>query len=374
MRRLLIIFTFVIFILILGSFFWSLYLTKNPAPLRPSGSVTVGVIFNGSKEDGGWNEAQYRGFEAIKEELEINIIYMENVAPDEASIMPVLQKLIHEDYASIIFACSYDYGPPILKIAADYPDVKFFYMGGWKTAPNVATCFGRMYQERYLTGIVAGLQTSTNQIGYVASYPIPEIYRGINAFTLGVRSVNPQATVHVRWSGTWNDGNIETATTNALLDAYPIDVLTQHQNTIFPLKVAQKRHVYAIGYNADRSAEFPDVFLTAAIWEWGPFFKERIRECMEGRFQAKAYFESVGTVFGLAPLTSLVNPAAVWRVQEEKQRMRHTNWDVFYGPLYDQNGRLRVQKGENISDEELIKTLDWFVQGVEVSGPIPAPP
>jgi basic membrane protein A len=351
---------------------WSLYLTRNPIPKTTSQFVTVGVIFNGSKYDGGWNEAQYRGFESIKDDVNVRFVYVENVQPDEAEIVPVMRELIQRNHATIIFGPSYDYGPAILKVAKEYPQVKFFYMGNWKTADNVATCFGRIYQQRYLTGIVAGLQTKTNHIGYVASYPLPEIYRGINAFALGVRSVNPQAVIHVKWSGTWNDGDVETAATTAMLDVYPIDVMTHHQNTVYPLQVAQRRHVYAIGYNIDRSQEFPDIFLTAPVWNWGAFFKERINECLEGRFQAKAYFESIGHVSAIAPLSPLVRPDARAKVAEAEKRLSTTNWDVFYGPIYDQQGNLRVREGENISDAELVQHFDWFVQGVEEMGPRPA--
>ena len=368
MRSIVIKFALILVMLIAISYFGSIEVMKEPFPERSAEMPVVAVMFNGSKEDGGWNEAQYRGFESIQEDLKIRMIYREYVNDRNDDAVDVVDHLVNQEKAQIIFATSYDYGPAIQKAAKLHPDVKFFHLAGAATGPNLDTYFGRMYQARYLTGIVAGKQTQTNQIGFVAAFPIPEVIRGINAFTLGVRSVNPQAVVHVKWSGTWNDSSLETAAANALLDAYPIDVLTQHQNTTFPLQAAQQRGVKVIGYNMDHQADFPDVFLTAPVWQWGPFYRERLQECFEGRFKEMAYFEGYQKyVFGIAPLSPIVDETTKQLVEQAERRILSGRWDVFYGPVYDQQGRLRIQQGENISDQELIESFDWFVEGVEGS-------
>ena len=367
MKNLFIKFSVILLLLTAGSYLFSTQLIQEYYPHQSHKPVRVGVVFNGSKMDGGWNEAQYRGFEAVRKEMNLDIIYQEYVPEKEECAIQVMDDLVNKDHAEIVFATSYDYGPALLEVAKNHPDVKFFHVSGNHTAPNLACYFGRIYQARYLTGIIAGLQTETGHIGYVAAFPIPEVIRGINAFTLGVRSVNPNAIVHVRWSETWNDSGRELATTSSLLATYPIDVLAQHQNTTYPIQAAQTRGgVQVIGYNMDRSADFPDVFLTAPVWSWGNFFKERLQECFEGRFRGKAYFDGYEKgSFDIAELSSLVKPGTAEQVQAVRDKLRNGTWDVFYGPVYDQTGRLRIKPGENISDRELLETFDWFVMGVE---------
>ncbi len=366
MRSLMLKFAGILLVLILVSYFGSVQLTKETMPEQSEKPVVVAVLFNGDKLDGGWNEAQYKGFEGLAEEMNIRLIYREHVQDKGLDAAAVIDELVDKEKAEIVFAESYDYGPALQQAAAKHPNVKFFHAAGDKTAPNLDTYFGRIYQARYLTGIVAGLQTKSNHIGFVAAFPIPEVIRGINAFTLGVRSVNPAAVVHVRWSGTWNDKDKEMKTTTDLLDAYPIDVLAQHQNTVYPMLVAQPRGVQVIGYNIDHSQDFPDVFLTAPVWSWGPFYRERLRECFEGRFKEQAFFEGYQKeIFDIAPLSPNVREGTAAKVEEAKQRICSGKWDVFYGPVYDQQGNLRIREGENISDQELLRTFDWFVEGVD---------
>ena len=368
MKGLFLKFAAILLVLLGTAYFWSLQLTRNPFPTKPEKPIVTAVLFNGNKQDGGWNEAHYQGFEEVRKNMKVKIIYREYLSDMDDSALDAIDELVHKEKAEIIFATSFNYGPALLKAAQKYPNVKFFHAAGDKTADNMAVYFGRMYQARYLTGIAAGMKTQTNHIGYVAAFPIPEVIRGINAFTLGVRSVNPQAVVHVQWSGTWNDSGKETLTTERLLDAWPIDVLAQHQNTTYPMQAAQKRGVFVIGYNMDRREEFPDVFLTAPVWNWGAFYRARLQECFEGRFKGKAYFDGYGKdVFYAAPLSKLAAPGTEAAVAVARAKLASGTWDVFYGPIYDQAGQLRIPPGENISDKELLESFDWFVDGVEGS-------
>ena len=365
-------FAAILLLVLAATYFWSLQLTRNPFPQRPEKAVVTAVLFNGDKEDGGWNEAHYQGFEEVRRSMKVKMIYREHVPDMDDSALAVIDELVQKDKAEIVFATSFNYGPALLQAARKYPNVKFFHSAGDKTADNLAVYFGRMYQARYLTGIAAGKKTQTGHIGYVAAFPIPEVIRGINAFTLGVRSVNPQAVVHVQWSGTWNDSSKEMQTANRLMDSWPIDVLAQHQNTTYPMQAAQQRGVFVIGYNLDRRAEFSDVFLTAPIWNWGAFYRARLQECFEGRFRGRAYFDGYGKdVFDIAPLSRLAAPGTEELIDAARERIQRGTWDVFYGPIYDQQGRLRIPAGENISDKELLESFDWFVEGVEGSSQMP---
>lgn len=360
--------TIIILVVMTALFIWVMYLNKRTIPVRHEKTV-VGAIFNSSVSDGGWNEVQYEGLVGLTKEMGIVFTYRENVTDDLDEFRQVVADLVDKDKAEIVFVTSYDYGPALLEVAQSYPQVKFFHVAGVDQANNVATYFGRMYQARYLTGIVAGLTTQTNQIGYVAAYPIPEVIRGINAFTLGVRSVCPEAEVHVVWSYCWNDEAREMAVTENLLSAWPIDVLAQHQNTVYPMRAAQQHGgVDVIGYNIDHQSDFPDIFLTAPVWNWESFYRQRLQSCFEGRFEGRHYFESMNEgLVDIAPLHAKVPPEANDKIQQVKDRLQTGTWDIFYGPIYDQEGNLRVRAGENLSDEYILRDFNWFVQGVEGS-------
>lgn len=327
--------------------------------------IKIGVVLVGPKLDGGWNEAHFNGFESASSEMSVEIIYSENVSDVDNSIVAAVDDLA-EQGAQIIYATSYGYGDCLGECADKHKQIKFFHAAGVVSGDNIATYFGRIYQARYLSGIVAGMQTKTNEIGFVAAYPIPEVVRGINAFTLGVRSVNPKATVHVKWTYDWKDYDKAADTAGLILDQYPVDILALHHNTTAVIDVAKEHGIYAIGYNLDRLADYPDIFLTASVWDWGSFYKESITASLEGRFEGKAYLGSIADhLVDISPLNPVVSARTAEIMEREKQRMLSDTWDVFYGPIKDQKGNLRVAAGENMSDNELFFTFDWFVEGVE---------
>ncbi len=292
----------------------------------------VGFILNGSCSDKSWSQSHYEGMEKSAQDLNLEILYRENVLEDENS-MTVMEELIEEG-CEIIICSSFGYGEWELKVARAHPEVYFFHASGVEESENLATYFGRIYQMRYLSGIVAGLQTKTNKIGYVAAIPIPEVNRGINAFTLGVRSVNPEATVYVEWTNSWVGEEESEAATLSLLEQQDIDVMTIHVDTSRPLEIAEEKGIWSIGYNMDNSAEYPNTFLTAPVWEWSKFYKPCILECLQGKFKSKHYWEGVETgIVALAPLTEHVVPEAAEMVEKESERLQSGTYDVFYGPI-----------------------------------------
>ena len=190
---------------------------------------------------------------------------------------------------------------PTINVAKKYPNVIFMHCSGFKTAPNVGTYFGRIYQARYLSGIVAGKSTQSNVIGYVAAHPIPEVVRGINAFTLGVRSVNPDAKVKVIWTNTWYDPAKEKQAALSLLDA-GADVIAQHQDTPGPQQAAEERGKLSIGYNTDMSKMAPKAVLTSAIWNWGPYYVNIVDSVKKGTWKSEQYWGSMkDNIVTLAP-------------------------------------------------------------------------
>ena len=327
----------------------------------------VGMILNGSIEDHSWGTSHYEGLQKCVDELNLVVEYKENVPADETSLS-IMEELINKG-CEIIICNSFGFGEWIVQAAEKYPEVYFFHATGTEAGDNLSSYFGRMYQMRYLSGIVAGLQTETNQIGYVAAFPIDEVNRGINAFTLGVRKVNPDATVHVRFSNSWEGEEDARAATEYLLDTYKIDVLAMHVDTNVPLDIAEEKGLWAIGYNYDNGDVYKNSFLTAPVWQWEEFYAPRILECLQDKFYGKNYWEDSNTgILSLAPLTDNVKDGISDIVESEKQKIESGSWDVFFGPVKDQNGNVRVQEGESMTDDTMLNAFDWYVEGVVIDG------
>lgn len=325
----------------------------------------VGFLLIGSCNDNSYNQSHYEGMEKTAKALNLEVTYKENV-PTDSTCKKTMEALI-EAGCEIIICNSYDFGEWVLQVAEENPEVYFFHATGVEQSKNLATYFARIYQIRYLSGIVAGLQTETNEIGYVAAMPISEVNRGINAFTLGVRSVNKDATVHVAWSGSWTEDASAEASANYLLDRYDIDVITMHTDSNKVLEVAEKRGVWSIGYNVDNSALYPKTFLTAPVWQWENYYEPHILRCLQGKFKGEHYWEGTSTgVVGMAELTKNVKEGTKEIVAREMQRLEEGTFDVFYGPVTDNEGKIRVDEGENLSDDAMLNRFDWYVEGVVV--------
>lgn len=221
---------------------------------------------------------------------------------------------------------------------------------------------------RYLSGIVAGLQTETNEIGYVAAFPIPEVNRGLNAFALGVRSVNPDAKVYATFCNTWIGDEETNECAGNLLEAFPqIDVVGMHTDSQCVLQLCEERGIWSVGYNEDNSAIYPNTFLTAPIWHWENFYAPRILECLQGKFKSIHYWEGVETgVLGLAPLTKNVKPGIEEEVEKMQEKLQSGTFDVFYGPIKDNEGNIRIEEGESMSDDAMLNSFDWYVEGVNI--------
>lgn len=328
-------------------------------------TTKVGLVLNGSATDKNWGQSHYEGLLKCEEILKLEVVVREEVVQDE-SCMPVMQDLIDEG-CEVIICNSYGFGEWELQLAKANPDVFFFHATGVESADNMATYFGRIYQMRYLCGIVAGLQTETGEIGYVAAFPITEVNRGINAFALGVRRVNPNANVYVKWSDSWTDDTLNAEATKQLLEEHNIDVLSMHTDSCMPLEIAEEEGVWSIGYNYDNSKSYPNTYLTAAVWEWDKFYEPYILACLQGKFVGKHYWQGVETgMVSMSPFTKNVKTGISEKVEEEKKRLQSGTFDVFYGPIEDNEGNLRVAEKESMSDDSMLNEFDWYVKGVVV--------
>jgi basic membrane protein A and related proteins len=326
------------------------------------GPFKVAYVYIGPPGDLGWTYEHDRGRQQVEEEFgdDVETAYIENVeeGPDAAR---VIRQYAQEGY-DMVFATSFGYMDPMFEVAEEFPDVLFEHCSGFRTRDNMATYFGRMYQPRYLSGLVAGSMTEANNIGYVAAFPIPEVIRGINAFTLGVREVNPDAVVRVVWTYTWYDPVIERDAAIALLDE-GVDIVTQHQDTTEPQKAAQERGALSIGYDSDMRTFVGDTVLTSPIWNWGSYYVDTIGKAMEGNWETHQYWGGMEDgVVQLADFSPKVPQDVRDRVAAATEAILDGD-DVFCGPVMAQDGSVLIAQGECMSDGDMLG-MEVFVEGV----------
>jgi len=326
--------------------------------------LNVAFMYVGPVGDAGWTYAHDQGREYLKENLDYVVAddYVENVA-EGAEAATVLTQLA-EKGNDVIFSTSFGFMDYTIDVAQKYPDKIFLHCSGYKTADNVGTYFGRMYQARFLTGLVAGSSTESNLIGYVAAFPIPEVIRGINAFTLGVKEANPDAEVKVVWTNTWYDPSKEKDAAKALLDS-GADVIAQHQDTPGPMQAAQEAGAYGVGYNTDMSKFAPEAVLTSAVWNWGPYYVDVVEAIKNGTWEPNQYWGSMADgIVDIAPYGPMVEEDTKELVKQWRDKIESGEWDVFYGPLKNQDGEVKVEEGQKMTDDEILN-MDWFVEDVK---------
>ena len=323
--------------------------------------IKAGFIYSAPVADGGFVQSHDKGRLYLEEQLGVQTVYKESV-PETQEVEKVARDMIDQG-CNVIFAVSFGYMDYIEKLSKEFPEVTFFHCSGYKTTENMANYFGRVEDARYITGMVAGLQTETNQIGYVAAMPIPEVIRGINAFTLGVKAVNPDAVVKVSWTNTWYDPAKEKEAGSALIDQ-GCDVLAQHQNAAGAQQAAEEKGVWSIGYHQDMSGIAPNANLVSAIWNWGPYYVEAVQSVIDGTFTPSAYWEGIDAgIVDISPLTANAKEGIAEIIEARRAEMKAGTFNTFQGPIKDQAGNERVAEGPVLSDEDQLSN-DWFVEGV----------
>jgi basic membrane protein A len=325
-------------------------------------ALKVGFMYVGPVGDYGWSYAHDQGRKFLEATLpDVKTTYVESV-PEGADAERVLTQLARSGH-KVIFATSYGYMDTVLKVAERFPDVVFLHCSGHKRRANMGTYFGRMYQASYLTGLAAGTMTQKKRIGYVAPIPIPEVIRITNAFVLGVRAVNPEVNVHVVWTNAWYDPATESEAANGLVDI-GVDVIATQSDSPAPVQTAERRGAYGVGFNTDAGKFAPTKHLTSAIWHWGPYYVEVVKQVRAGTWKSTDEWWPIGTgIVGLSPFGPAV-PDTLKELVEQRQRdLIAGHFDVFWGPVKDQSGKLRFAAGEKATDEVLLG-MNWFVEGV----------
>ena len=365
MRKIIII-AFLILAAAITGIFYSM--DDDKALSATAHTTKVGVLLSGSHTDKNYCQAHYEALEALrpKDKLNLDIVYRENVAGD---CYPDIISLIRDEGCRIIVGVSFQFGKDMERAAEMYPDVYFLHTGGTSAHSNFSSFFGRMYQARYLLGIIAGSKTKTGQIGYVAAFPIPEVIRGINAFTLGVRSVRPDAVVRVRYCNSWTDDEAAGKACAELLERHPIDVMAMHTNSLAPHREADRRGVWSVGCNRDSAEAFPDTYLAACVWQWRDCYYKQILDCLQGKFHGSNVWMDINDgIVALSAPTRHVDARAMAAVEAANRNFYHRTFDVFYGPVKDNTGNIRIEAGESMADSEMLNGFFWYVEGVTVEG------
>lgn len=329
--------------------------------------VKVGFVYVGPIGDMGWTYAHDQGRLALEEAIPtVETTYIESVPETAADAERVIRQLA-QDGNRVIFTTSFGYMDPTITVAEDFPETVFIHISGYKTADNVGTAFGKIEEPRYVSGLIAGRMSASGSLGYVAAFPIPEVIRGINAFTLGVRKANPAATVKVVWTNTWFDPQTERLAAEALLDG-GADVIAQHQDTAGPSQAAEARGKFSVGYNSDQSASAPKAVLTCPIWLWGPFYAQTVQQVIDGTWATSQFWGGwVDGIVGLSPISDLVPEEVRTEAEAEAAKFQsgeQTIFTIFTGPLNDQSGAEKVASGTEMTGEELLGMI-WFVEGVD---------
>ncbi len=327
----------------------------------PKEDIKVGFLYVGPIGDEGYSYAHNQGRLQLEEELGVETVYVENV-PESADCEKYIRDLIDQG-CNVIYATSFGHGEWAYNVAQEFPDVYFGHGTGYLQGDNFSNYMGRIYEARYLAGIAAGMKSAEGKIGYVAAMPIPEVIRGINAFTLGVRSVNPNATVEVKWTNSWYDPTMEKAAAVELLNN-GCDIIAQHCDSTGPQIAAQEKGVFAVGYNAPTFNAAPNAYLTAPLFHWGEFYVSDVQSIIDGTWQSQSYWTGLATgMVSLDELSANCAEGTAEAVDAARQQIVDGSLFVFTGPLKDNTGAERVAEGVQMTDAEML-SMDWLVEGV----------
>jgi len=324
----------------------------------------VAFVYVGPVGDAGWTYAHDQGRLALEKALgpKVKTTYIESV-PEGADAERVIRKLA-TDGNKLIFTTSFGYMNPTAKVAKDFPDVVFEHATGFKTAANLGTYETRLYEGAYLLGVIAGKMTKSNSLGVVASFPIPEVVRNINSFTLGAQSVNPAVKTKVIWVNSWYDPAKERQAAETLI-AQGVDVLNQNTDSPATLQAAQEKGAYAFGWNSDMSKFAPKAHLTASTNNWGDFYIETTKAVMAKTWKSEMIHG--GLHEGMVKMAAL-NPAipaeAVKAFEAKKKALTEGSFEPFQGPIVDQSGAIKVATGAKMPLKELL-SMDFYVKGVD---------
>lgn len=343
-----------------------LALSATMAPLAHAADAPgIAFVYLSNPGDAGWTFAHDAGTKAIEAKYgdKIKISRVENV-PESADSERVFRDLASKGN-KVIVGTSFGYQDFELKVARDYPDITFLTATGYKKAKNFGVFDNRMYQGAYLAGVVAGYVTKTNTLGFVASVPIPEVIRNIDAYTLGARSVNPKIHTKVIWINSWFDPGKEKQAAETLI-GQGADVLLQNTDSNATLATAADKKVFAFGWDSNMKKFGPSAHLGSVVQHWNVYYDRMVSQLLAGGVKLDPVWLGMpDKAIDLEDLNTSVIPAkAVDAVSAKRTQLQSGKWDVFMGPVKDQSGTVKIPAGSNLSDPDL-QRLNWYVEGVD---------
>jgi basic membrane protein A and related proteins len=328
---------------------------------KRSAAFKVAWIYVGPHNDGGWSQAHNAGRLYVQKALgsKVQTTYKENIAVGP-QLEQTVASLVQQGYR-LIFGTSYGYFDK--KLAAKYPKVLFEQATGTQTAKNLSEYFGAAEDTVFLSGMAAGAASKDGTLGYVVAYPIPEVIRHANAFALGARLMHPGAHVRLVWTNSWFDPPKEKKAAESLASA-GADVLGQNVDSPATGQFAQSKSIPWVGYDSDAQKFAPSSWLTASVYNWGPYYLRRVKAAMNGTWKSGFYYGSIKDGFTkLAPFGPKVTAKTRAAIAAKMKAIESGRFYEFTGPLYDQSGKLRVPKGKRLSVKALY-SMNWLVKGV----------
>jgi basic membrane protein A and related proteins len=333
------------------------------SPAKSNAAFKAAWIYVGPHNDGGWSQAHDQGRLAVQKALgsKVQTTYKENI-PEGPQVAQVIDQLIR-DGNKIIFATSFGFQPAMAAAAKKNPDVKFEMATGTTILPNMAEYYGAGEDAIYLSGIAAGAATKTGTVGYVVPFAIPEVIRHTNAFTLGVQKAHPGAKVKIVWTNSWFSPDKEKKAAESLHSA-GADVIGQNVDSPAAGQFANSASVPWVGYDSNAQKFAPKSWLTAAVYNWGPYYIKRVKAAMNGTWKTGNYYGSLKDGFTLlAPYGKGVSAATKKLIAQQKAKIVSGKWNEFSGPIYDQSGKLRIKPGHRASFGDLM-SMNYLVKGV----------
>lgn len=339
-----------------------------PAAAPKAAPLKIAFAYVGPVGDGGWTFAHDNGRKALEKEFGDKIVtsFVEKV-PESADAERVIRDMAGQGN-TLIFGTTFGYMEPMLKVAADFKNVKFEHATGYKTAENMRTYDSRTYEGAYMAGVIAGKMTKSNTLGVVGSIPIPEVIRNINSFTLGAQSVNPKVKTKVVWVGEWFNPPKETEAATALING-GADVLMQNTDSSAVLQTAEKMGKRAFGWDSDMTAYGPKAHLGSAIINWAPYYIKATRDALDGKWATgQAWWGVKEGAIDMVSLAADVPDESKKRIDEIKAGLKDGSFAIWKGPIVGQDGK-EVLKKDEVADDKFLGGINFYVKGVE--GKIP---
>ena len=337
---------------------------EAPAAVKAD-PLKIAFAYVGPVGDGGWTFAHDNARKALEREFgdKISTSFVENV-PESADAERVIRDMVGQGN-KLVFGTTFGYMDPMLKVAADNPDVKFEHATGYKQAPNMRTYDSRTYEGAYMAGVIAGKMTQSNTLGVVASIPIPEVIRNINSFTLGAQSSNPKIKTKVVWVNEWFNPPKETEAATSLING-GADVLFQNTDSPAVLKTAQDKGKRAFGWDSDMTAYGPKAHLASSIINWAPYYIKATREALEGKWVGGTgvWWGVKEGAIDLVSIAEDVPADTKAKVDEVKAGLKAGTFAIWKGPLLDNTGKTLLKKDE-VADDKFLSGVNFYVKGVE---------